>query len=112
MTLLAAFKVLLYRYTHQADIIVGSTSANRTRAELENLIGFFTNTLALRSDLSDDPTFDQLLDQVKATCLEAYTHQVFPFEQLVDLVQPERDLSSTPIFQVMFLLLNFDYASG
>ncbi|HEY9856592.1 MAG TPA: amino acid adenylation domain-containing protein, partial [Stenomitos sp.] len=106
MTLLAAFQTLLHRYSGQEDVVVGSPIANRNRAELEPLIGFFVNTLALRADLSENPTFRQLLGQVKETTLGAYAHQDVPFEKLVEALQPERNLSHTPIFQVMFVLQN------
>jgi amino acid adenylation domain-containing protein len=106
MTLLAAFKVLLYRYTSQADILVGTPIANRNRAEIEDLVGFFVNTLVLRSDLEGRPTFKELLARVKETALESYGHQDLPFEKLVEELQPERDLSRSPLFQVMFVLQN------
>lgn len=112
MTLLAAFNVLLYRYSRQDDIVVGSPIANRTRAEIEGLIGFFVNTLALRTDLSGNPTFLELLAQVKNTTLDAYDHQDLPFEKLVEELQPERALSYNPIFQVMFVLHNATGASA
>jgi amino acid adenylation domain-containing protein len=102
MTLLAAFKTLLYRYTGQADIVVGSPIANRRRAEIEGLIGFFVNTLALRTDLSAGPTFLQLLRRLREVTLGAYEHQDLPFEKLVLELQPARDLSYSPLFQVMF----------
>jgi amino acid adenylation domain-containing protein len=102
MTLLAAFKVLLYRYSGQGDICVGSPIAGRTQRETEVLIGFFVNTLALRSDLDGDPTFLSLLQQVKQTTLGAYDHQEVPFEKVVEVVVAERSLSRTPLFQVMF----------
>jgi amino acid adenylation domain-containing protein len=107
MTLLAAFQTLLGRYTGQDDIAVGSPIANRQLPELENLIGFFVNTLVLRSDLSSDPTFKELLRQVRKTTLDAYAHQDLPFERLVEEVQPERDMSRSPLFQVMFAFENF-----
>jgi amino acid adenylation domain-containing protein len=106
MTLLAAFNLLLHRYSRQEDIVVGSPIANRTRAEVEGLIGFFVNTLVLRTDLSGNPTFLQLLAQVKETALDGYDHQDLPFEKLVEELQPERALSYNPIFQVMFVLHN------
>jgi hypothetical protein len=106
MTLLAAFNILLYRYTGQQDIVVGSPIAGRNRLEIENLIGFFVNTLALRSDLSANPSFRHLLTRVRETCLQAYAHQDLPFEKLVEELQPERNLSYSPFFQVMFVLQN------
>jgi amino acid adenylation domain-containing protein len=106
MTLLAAFKTLLYRYTGQTDLVVGTPIANRTRAELEELIGFFVNTLALYTDLGGNPSFRELLGRVRAMTLEAYTHQDLPFERLVNELQPQRNLSYHPLFQVMFVLQN------
>ncbi|MBW4611021.1 MAG: amino acid adenylation domain-containing protein [Hassallia sp. WJT32-NPBG1] len=106
MTLLTAFKILLYRYTGQEDILVGSPVANRNQAEIENLIGFFINTLVLRTDLGGNPTFRELLGQVREMVLEAYNHQDLPFEKLVENLRPERDSSHTPLFQVMFALQN------
>jgi non-ribosomal peptide synthetase component F len=106
MLLLAAFKILLYRYTQQTDILVGTPIANRRYTAVEGLIGFFVNTLVLRSDLAGNPTFEQFLQQVRNTALDAYDYQDLPFEQLVEALQPERNLSQTPLFQVMFLLVN------
>ncbi|MEO0645546.1 MAG: amino acid adenylation domain-containing protein, partial [Cyanobacteria bacterium J06650_10] len=106
MTLLSAFNILLSRYSGQTDIVVGSPIANRNRPELEGLIGFFANTLALRTDLSENPTFLTLLKRVRKTALDAYAHQDMPFEKLVETLQHERNLSYSPIFQVMFVLQN------
>jgi aspartate racemase len=105
-TLLAAFQALLGRYTGQTDIAVGTPIANRTRPELENLVGFFVNSLVMRTDLSGDPTFRDLLDRVHSVALEAYEHQDLPFEQLVAELQPERDFSRNPLFQVVFAFQN------
>ena len=107
IALLTAFKVLLHRYTGQDDIIVGSPIANRPQTETESLIGFFLNNLALRSDLSGNPTFREALTRVRKTALDAYAHQDVPFEKLIESLKPERDLSRTPIFQVYFNLFNF-----
>ncbi|MDZ7375436.1 MAG: amino acid adenylation domain-containing protein, partial [candidate division KSB1 bacterium] len=102
MTMLAAFQILLYRYTGQGDFCVGTPIANRNRSETEALIGFFVNTLALRSRISSELSFRQLLARVRETTLSAYAHQDVPFEKVVDAVQPERNMSHSPIFQVMF----------
>ncbi|HJT27420.1 MAG TPA: amino acid adenylation domain-containing protein, partial [Pyrinomonadaceae bacterium] len=106
MTLLATFQMLLSRYTHQDDIVIGTPIANRTRTETEDLIGFFVNTLLVRTDLSGGPTFRELLKQVRDRALEAYAHQDLPFEKLVEELQPSRSLSYTPLFQVLFVLQN------
>jgi amino acid adenylation domain-containing protein len=102
MLLLAAFKTLLYRYTGQEDILVGSPIANRNHEQLKGLIGFFVNTLVLRSNLAVNPSFSELLSQIRQVAVEAYAHQDLPFDKLVEALQPERDLSYTPLFQVMF----------
>jgi amino acid adenylation domain-containing protein len=106
MTLLAAFATLLYRYTGQTDILVGSPIANRNRREIEGLIGFFVNTLVLRLNLDGEPSFQDLLTRVRDVSLAAYAHQDLPFEMLVETLQPQRALSHTPLFQVMFVLQN------
>ncbi|MBD2278683.1 non-ribosomal peptide synthetase [Aphanizomenon flos-aquae] len=106
MTLLAAYDTLLYRYTGQSDILVGSPIANRDRSEIEGLIGFFVNTLVMRTNLAGNPRFSELLTRVREMSLGAYAHQHLPFEMLVEALQPERDLSHTPLFQVMFNLQN------
>jgi amino acid adenylation domain-containing protein len=106
MTLLAAFQTLLYRYTHQEDIAVGSPIANRNRSEIEGLIGFFVNSLVLRTNLSDNPTFRELLGRVREVTLGAYSQQDLPFEKLVEELHPERNLSHHPLFQVVFSFQN------
>jgi amino acid adenylation domain-containing protein len=104
--LLTAYKVLLHRYTGQSDIIVGSPVANRHHEQLEELIGFFVNTLVLRSDLSGNPSFHKALQRVRQTTWDAYDHQDLPFEKLVEVLHPDRDLSYNPLFQVKFRLEN------
>lgn len=106
MALLAAFEALLYRYSGQSDLCVGTPVANRTRKELEGLIGCFVNTLVLRTDLSGNPTFGEALMRVRETCLEAQTHEDVPFEKLVEEFRPERNPSYHPLIQVMFVLQN------
>jgi amino acid adenylation domain-containing protein len=106
MTLLASLKVLLHRYSGQQDICIGSPIANRMQQELEQLIGFFVNTLALRSEINPDASFKELLQQVKQTTMEAYQHQEAPFEKVVEAVVKGRDMSRNPLFQVMFVLRN------
>lgn len=107
MTLLAGFQALLYRYTGCPDVVVGCPLATRSRLEMEKLIGLFVNTLPLRTDLSGDPGFGELLTRVRAVALGAYGHQDLPFEKLVDALGPERSLSRTPLFQVVFQLRNY-----
>ena len=111
MILLAAFQALLGRYSGQYDIAVGSPIAGRSRTETERLIGFFLNTLVLRTDLSGQPDAIELLRRVKETTLEAYAHQDVPFEKLVEVLLPQRDLTRTPLFQVMFVLQNVPWTA-
>jgi len=106
MASLAVFQSLLYKYTGEDDIIIGTPIAGRRHAEIEGLIGCFVNTLVLRANFAKNPTFKQLLAQVREDSLEAYAHQDLPFEQLVEALRPERDLSGTPVAQVMFILQN------
>ena len=106
MTLLAAFDVLLWRHSGQDDVIVGTPIAGRNRSELEGVIGLFANTLPLRVDLSGNPRFRELLVRVRETALDAYAHQDIPFDKLVEELHPERTLSHTPVFQVIFAFEN------
>jgi non-ribosomal peptide synthetase component F len=106
MTLLAGFQLLLYRYTAQTDIIVGCPVANRNQVELEPLIGFFVNMLVLRTNLAGNPTFSELVHRVRDVVLEASAHQDLPFERLVEELQPRRNLSYTPLFQVALVFLD------
>ena len=106
MTLLAGWQLLLARYSRQTDIVVGSPIANRTRSEVEGLIGFFVNTLVLRTEVVGELRVRELLQRVREVCLGAYGHQEVPFEMLVEELQPERDLSHTPLFQVLLTLQN------
>jgi len=104
MTLLAAFQVLLHRYSGETDLSIGTPIANRTSLETEDLIGFFVNTLVLRTDLGGNPRFIDLVDRVREVVLGAQSHQDLPFEHVVDALRPTRDLSHPPLFQVMFAL--------
>lgn len=106
MTTLAAFQTLLYRQTGQEDILIGTPIAGRNRAETELMIGFFVNTLVLRTDLSGTPTFRELLGRVREAAMGAFAHQEMPFEKLVEELQPDRDLTHTPLFQVFFNMIN------
>ncbi|MFL5705396.1 MAG: amino acid adenylation domain-containing protein, partial [Ktedonobacteraceae bacterium] len=109
MTLLTAFGLLLARYSGQDDLLIGTPIANRNRREVEGLIGFFVNTLVLRCDLRGSPSFREALQRVREMALGAYAHQELPFEKLVEVLQPERDLSRTPLFQVFFNMLTFTF---
>ena len=106
MTLLSAFKILLHKYTGMGDICVGTTIANRTREEIEGLIGFFVNTLALRSEVNAELSFNDFLQSVKVTTLEAYENQDLPFEKVVEIVEQERNPAYSPLFQAMMVLQN------
>jgi len=108
MTLLAAFNILLYRYTGQEDIVIGSPIANRNSTQIESLIGCFINTLVLRTELDGNLSFQELVGRVRQVAVDAYIHQDLPFEKLVEELQPSRDLSYHPLFQVMFVLQNPD----
>ncbi|HEU5131844.1 MAG TPA: amino acid adenylation domain-containing protein, partial [Pyrinomonadaceae bacterium] len=112
MLLLTAFQVLLMRYSGQEDIVVGTDVAGRRHREVEGLIGFFVNQLVLRTDLSGNPTFKEVLQRVREVCLGAYSHQDLPFDKLVEELQPERSLSRNPLFQVMFILQNAPRATA
>ncbi|MFN6465769.1 MAG: non-ribosomal peptide synthetase [Nostoc sp. DedVER02] len=106
MTLMAAYAALLFRYSGQQDILLGTPIASRNHQEIEGLIGFFVNTLVMRTRLEDNPSFSKLLTQVRSTCMDAYANQDVPFEQIVEALQIERSLSHSPLFQVMFALQN------
>ena len=106
MTLLSAFQVLLHRYTNQDDIVVGTPIAGRNQLQTEGLIGFFVNTLVLRTDVSANPSFVELLSHTRERVLDAFTHQDLPFEQLVSVLAPQRNLNHNPLFQIMFILQN------
>ena len=111
MTLLAAWAILLSRYSGEEDLVIGSPVANRTQSAVEPLIGFFVNTLALRADLSGNPPFLELLARLRHTCLDAYAHQELPFEILVESLGVTRNLAHAPLFQIMFILQNADPAA-
>ncbi len=106
MVILAAFQTMLYRYSGQEDIFTGTVVANRNRSEIENVVGFFMNTLVLRTDFAGDPRFRDVLKKVKDMTLDAYTYQELPFDKMLEELKPERDISRTPLFQVMFILHN------
>ena len=106
MTLLTAFATLLYRYSGQEDVVIGSPIAHRNRSETESVIGLFLNTLALRTNCKGNPTFQEMLNRVQQVAMDAYAHQDVPFEQLIEALQPERSLSHSLVFQVMFVLQN------
>src|SRR5216110_39030 len=111
MTILAAFQVLLARYSQQTDIAVGTPITNRSHTETVGVVGLFVNTLVLRLDLSGNPSFREVLARVRTVCLDAYSHQDMPFEKLVELLQPERNLSHSPLFQVLFNFYEADPAT-
>jgi aspartate racemase len=106
MILLAAFQTLLFRYTGRDDLLIGSPTAGRSEVELESLIGFFVNTLAIRTNLSGNPTFRELLERVRVVTLVAYDHGEVPFEKIIEALQIQRSLRYSPLFQVMFILQN------
>jgi non-ribosomal peptide synthetase component F len=112
MTLLAGFKALLARYTGEEDVVIGTPIASRNHLELESIVGFFANTLVLRTDLSEDPTFRQLLGRVRETSLGAYAHQDMPFEKLVEELRPDRRLGRNPLFQISFASQNSGTGPG
>ncbi|HVF90506.1 MAG TPA: condensation domain-containing protein, partial [Blastocatellia bacterium] len=106
MTLFAAFNALIHRHSGQRDILIGVPVANRNRVESEGLIGFFTNTILLRTRIESDPTFLDVLEEVRETALGAYAHQSLPFQKLIEGLQPNRGLRQTPLIQVVFILQN------
>ena len=109
MIFLAAFKVLLYRHSGQKDIIIGTPVANRNHIEMEKIVGFFINMLALRSDMSGNPSFTEFLSRIRKISIDAFANQDLPFEQLVDILRPTRDISIHPVYQVMFAFHNFSF---
>lgn len=109
MTLVAAFQVLLHRYTRQTDILIGSPSANRSHSDLAGIVGYFVNPLVLRANLEGDPTFETFLQQVRGTVLDGFAHQDYPFALLAERLQPQRDPSRSPVFQAMFMFQNAPY---
>ncbi|HEX2931054.1 MAG TPA: condensation domain-containing protein, partial [Candidatus Binatia bacterium] len=106
MVLLAAYKVALHRYTGQTDIAIGTPTAGRNHPKVEGLIGFFLNVLVLRTDLSANPTFRELLKRVRKVCVDAFTHQELPFEKIVEELRPDRDVAVNPLYQITFALQN------
>ncbi len=112
MVVLAAFEALLYRYTGQEDILIGTSIANRNQAETNALIGFFVNTLLLRTDLSGAPSFQELLDRVKQVSLEAFAYQEMPVEKLIELLHPDRDNGRAALFDVLFIFQNTPDVEG
>lgn len=112
MTLVAAFQTLMFRYTQSTDICIGTPVANRNQSEVEGLIGMFVNTVVLRTDLADYPSFIKLLGRVREVALDAYTHQDVPLQQLMEVLQPQRSLSYSPLFQVVFVLQNAAVVTG
>jgi len=112
MALLAGFEVVVSRHAGESDVVIGIPIAGRVRPELEPMIGAFLNTLVLRNDLSDNPTFRELLGRVRETSLDAYANQDVPFELLLADLQPPRDLSRTPLFQIFFNMTHVELASA
>ena len=106
MTLLAAFNVVLQHFSGREDIVVGTDLANRNRPEIEGLIGFFVNSLALRTDLTGNPKFNEIMHRVREVCLGAFSHQELPFEKLVEELNPDRGAGQNPLFQVLFGFIN------
>ena len=111
MTLLAALVALLFRYTREEDIVVATAVNGRLQAWTRTLIGFFSNILVLRTDVSGEPTFRELLDRVFRTAFEAFYHQELPFQKVVSELNPERVLSNSPLFQVMLVLQDYPFPS-